>query len=138
MDAPQPASPLLRLPPEIRNMIYEYVFGDRMICPVQSWYGTIKLKCVPHTRDRHNHALEIFTALTKTCRQIHKETRLLPFKYCDYQVKIQHTLGYVYWMNRANRELREVVWARLTEAQRALVRARENGMRTKPTIWIVD
>lgn len=86
--SPQPASPLLRLPGEIRNRIYEYVFSDHMICPRRDWNGTIKLKCVPTTRGRHNNSFESFIALTKTCRQICEETRLLPFKYCDYQVKV--------------------------------------------------
>lgn len=136
--SPQPASPLLRLPGEIRNRIYEYVFSDHRIWPRKDWHGTIKLKCVPATRGRYNNSFERFIALTKTCRQIREETRLLPFKYCDYQVKIQYASDYVYWMDCADQELREVVWARLTEAQRMLVKVWKNAMRTNPTIQIWD
>lgn len=137
--SPRPASPLpfLRLPGEIRNMIYEYVFSER-ICPIQYWNGTIKMRWLQAVHNRYNGPFDVFTALTRTCRQIYKETRLMPFKYCEYHISFHYTIEYVYCMDRADQELRDVVWARFTEAERELVKAKENRMRAEPDRWFLD
>lgn len=112
-----PLSPLLRLPGELRNKIYEYVFSDQTICPSEDWLcGTIKLSCKSTTATWFEDTFEVFTALTKTCRQIHEETRLLPFEYCYYEV---YKFTFRHWLDRMDREMREIVWLRLTEGQRA-------------------
>lgn len=41
-------------------------------------------------------------------------------------------------MDRADQELRDVVWARFTEAERELVKAKENRMRAEPDRWFLD
>jgi hypothetical protein len=65
-------SPLLRLPPEIRNRIWRYTLGGKVF---RQCYGTNR-RCVlrPEPRERGN----IFALLT-ACRQIYAETSVLPF-----------------------------------------------------------
>ena len=71
--------PLLKLPPEIRNTIYEYVLGGHKLYYVA--YGD-KMSLRHNPPDPKSEFAEIpqFLALTKTCRQIQAETKLLPFK----------------------------------------------------------
>ncbi|KAI4946689.1 hypothetical protein J4E91_006860 [Alternaria rosae] len=59
-------SPLLRLPAELRNMIYAYVFGDN------KWTFT-------GWNARKNSAKESDLALLLTSRQLHKKTALLSY-----------------------------------------------------------
>ncbi|KAL5121356.1 hypothetical protein ACEQ8H_000824 [Pleosporales sp. CAS-2024a] len=61
----QQVSPLLRLPPEIRNMVYRYVFQG------MEWAMRI---CEGEIRARDENP-----ALLKVCRQINAETALLPY-----------------------------------------------------------
>jgi hypothetical protein len=71
--------PLLRLPGELRNQIYGYIFEDArqaVICP---GCGT----CIP-PYDQRNYTLKwhypaSLLGLLETCRMIHAETKLLPF-----------------------------------------------------------
>jgi hypothetical protein len=60
-------SPLLRLPPEIRNTIYTFVFGIGTILMIHLRYG---LSC--RTEGSLN--------LLRVCRQVYTETCLLPYK----------------------------------------------------------
>ncbi|KAH7399514.1 hypothetical protein BKA66DRAFT_565585 [Pyrenochaeta sp. MPI-SDFR-AT-0127] len=66
----QRESPLLRLPPEIRNQIFEIVLGGRV-------FELEGPSCEnPNFVERSQHVL----ALLAVCRQIYAETSLLPFK----------------------------------------------------------
>lgn len=64
-------SPLLRMPPDIRNRIYTYTLGDR-----HAWYhfflSAFRPVCFPGIE------------LLRTCRQLYSETRILPFFYNTY------------------------------------------------------
>ncbi|PVI04526.1 hypothetical protein DM02DRAFT_668950 [Periconia macrospinosa] len=79
---PQPSSPLLRLPAEIRNRIYTLVLHHpsniriRFTTPVYWRYGILPngLKYILRT-DAPRNSL----SLLATCRQIHAEANLLPF-----------------------------------------------------------
>ncbi|PVI04525.1 hypothetical protein DM02DRAFT_651474 [Periconia macrospinosa] len=72
-------SPFLRLPPEIRNRIYEFVLGGRLL-----------LLSPPELRDGYPvNSL----ALLLVCRQIHQETRDLPFTLNRFTVKHPHERG---------------------------------------------
>jgi hypothetical protein len=64
-------SPLLRLPPEIRNRIWAYALGGKVIRQIFT-----RRKCVllPQPQERIN----AFTLLA-ACRQIYAETAALPF-----------------------------------------------------------
>jgi hypothetical protein len=66
-------SPLLRLPSETSNQIYDYVFTQR---PYTSLYGLCYGRCRSWTTIRR-----LGLALTSSkCRRLHQETVLLPFK----------------------------------------------------------
>lgn len=73
LKVPQFTSPLLRLPGELRNEIYAYVFSG-IKWPLTSWPDQ------PHT-DRMT-----FSALPSTCRQLRAESRLLPYRYAEYEI----------------------------------------------------
>ena len=92
----------LDLPGEIRNRIYYYVFTNQDVLLIKDSHGTIKLECL--------NGWYKYTALTRTCRQIHKETRILPFKYCNYLL-IAYSRDYLRWMELVDQELREIVKA---------------------------
>ena len=104
--SPQFASRLLRLPGEIRNRIYYYVFTNQDVLLIKDSHGTIKLECI--------NGWYKYTALTRTCRQIHKETRLLPSKYCNYLL-IAYSRDYLRWMELVDQELCEIVKANLNK-----------------------
>ncbi|OWY42208.1 hypothetical protein AALT_g11440 [Alternaria alternata] len=68
-------SPLLRLPPEIRNGIYAYVFGNKRyrLWPKIRPGGSPVVVKPDQTEYRHPN-------LPLVCRQLYHETRLLPYK----------------------------------------------------------
>jgi hypothetical protein len=69
------SSPLLRLPPELRNQIYEYVLGGEIYYLLDSSGRMILIK------NRYNGARrpqKHCFALLETCRQLHAETASLP------------------------------------------------------------
>jgi hypothetical protein len=76
-------SPLLRLPAELRNEIYAYVFTDEYMfasitCSTDAIdrdYGPIIHTCI-------NKPYRV--ALTSTCRALHAETQNLPFKLNEF------------------------------------------------------
>jgi hypothetical protein len=112
----QPTSPLLCLPGEVRNMIYEYVFSDQTINTVMDGpSGTIKLSCKT-TYDQSDDSYEKYIALTETCRQIHYETYILPWKLCDYKV-MSYSFGL--WLNRVDIGTHDLVWSLLTDEEKA-------------------
>ncbi|KAH6629090.1 hypothetical protein C7974DRAFT_393824 [Boeremia exigua] len=87
-------SPFLRLPGEVRNRIYEYALGGKVISYNQHHshsidadyyrqhgYGTPE----PHTVSTLLH-------LTATCRQIHAETDLHIFKYNEFLINTSTVL----------------------------------------------
>jgi hypothetical protein len=66
----QTNSPLLRLPAELRNRVYEYVFGDvRLI--LGNWPGARIMTTTGHDANA--------LALATTSCQLYVETKLLPF-----------------------------------------------------------
>jgi len=99
----QSTSPLLRLPGELRNKIYVYVFSG-ITWPLISWpYQT-------HTD------LMTFSALPRTCRQLRAECRLLPYKYADHE--LWSTLDFCESLIPLDEEAQAVVCDALTEVQR--------------------
>lgn len=79
-------SPLLCLPAELRNRIYGYVFGVpwiRACCGSDrfcTYWGCNE--CIDDILYRFKfkfHYPRRLLALTETCRQIHEETKILPF-----------------------------------------------------------
>ena len=82
----QRSSPLLRLPGELRNQIYEYALSGWQIQMAYSRaiYGQQAVYCrrIGETEDDWTgwiEATQAITALPVTCRQLCAETQLLPF-----------------------------------------------------------
>lgn len=67
-------SPLLRLPPEIRNKIWTIALGDMIFIPNRDWFARPYLWVAANPP--RNHRL----ALLRTCRQVFCETALIPYK----------------------------------------------------------
>ncbi|KAH7086759.1 hypothetical protein FB567DRAFT_602292 [Paraphoma chrysanthemicola] len=73
------SSPLLRLPPELRNKIYTYVLTSRY--GIHTWcyaqlHGGISVSMSGSVDDLRTQP--DYFAVLRTCRQIHSEARLLP------------------------------------------------------------
>ncbi|KAG9204180.1 hypothetical protein G6514_001819 [Epicoccum nigrum] len=88
----QRLSPLLRLPGEIRNRIYFYAVGNGPL-PIPSGHTS------PNLFGLHT--------LSKVCRQLHAETRLLPYALND--LCFVTIPSFVAWSRRAPEEVRAVV-----------------------------
>jgi hypothetical protein len=88
----QELSPLLRLPGEIRNRIFFYAIGNDTL-PIPS--------------DHTPPDLSKGRILSKVCRQLHAETRLLPYAVND--LCFVTIPSFVAWSRRAPQEVRAVV-----------------------------
>ncbi|GJC90095.1 hypothetical protein ColLi_12933 [Colletotrichum liriopes] len=81
-------SPLLRLPPEIRNKIYRLLLAARRIHvhhdPKTSSFHCVALRPTanPWTYKRHHVLSRGLTLLVRVCRQLYHETELLPYREC--------------------------------------------------------
>ncbi|KZL65259.1 hypothetical protein CT0861_10694 [Colletotrichum tofieldiae] len=81
-------SPLLRLPPEIRNKIYRLLLAARRIHvrhdPKTSSFHCVALRPTanPWTYKRHHILSRGLTLLVRVCRQLYHETELLPYREC--------------------------------------------------------
>ncbi|KAF3001361.1 hypothetical protein E8E13_006383 [Curvularia kusanoi] len=86
------ASPLLTLPAELRNIIWALVLGNTtydISCTIRIPWGT-SVKNL--TTSAHS------LALLRTCRQIHAETRYLPFTLNTFQFKSED--AFKPWLKR--------------------------------------
>lgn len=84
----------MRLPGEIRNRIYDYVFSaDHIVVrrPMsESGYLPIRFFCLPYDRSARPHYQSLFSLLQSqlVCRQYYAETRLLVFHNNKFAVGI--------------------------------------------------
>jgi hypothetical protein len=134
MPTDQPASPLLSLPPELRNIIYVYVFSGHRIEPVlydnekpdevNVYTCETKLQETRHSTIQDFHLL---VALTQTCRQIRAEARLLPWKLNKYTVS--RSAHFVKWLDLLEDAVRLIVWKNLSERQLNAVSMRRDILR---------
>jgi hypothetical protein len=74
----QRQSPLLRLPAELRNRIYEYTLGGNTIL-INPWFGKPRFRITVCDETSWEHP-GCLVALTAVCRQIHAEARFVPFE----------------------------------------------------------
>lgn len=72
-------SPLLRLPPELRNLIYKAIF-----------YGYIRICITPRADWIHGQQPKVLFLLT--CRQIHHEASSIFYSTCTFDFKFLHTI----------------------------------------------
>lgn len=117
-----PASPLLDLPPELRNRIYYYVFSGNVISI--RWFRA----CVCRYSNTNDSRVFLYTkaeqlrfqalmAPTQVCRQMRSENRLLPYKYSTYDFP-GALYGFSKWLQSLDQAAKAVVAAALTEVQR--------------------
>jgi hypothetical protein len=91
MQRNQDRSPLLRLPPEIRTIIFEYVFSRITVAIMSHKYTT-------RPPIRICGAGQHFLAILQVSRQIYADAALLPFAMCQFQPHNQMT-GFNTWVN---------------------------------------
>ena len=118
-----PTSPLLRLPGELRNKIYAYVFDtpERWVFTFHS--ATVTVTCTPKPASPQR--FPTFLALTATCRQIRAETHLTPWKRCVWKYTLyrigRYRLGgyinFLRWWAREDPRLRRLAWEGMSEEQ---------------------
>ncbi|KAH6849564.1 hypothetical protein B0T12DRAFT_486270 [Alternaria alternata] len=94
------SSPLLRLPPEIRNMIYTLILDVNTVM-------------VAHAGLVRSRRFEISVTLLRVCRQIHAEAALLPYAFNTF-VFWGTTLSLKTFLDGRNKEqiaaMRKVQW----------------------------
>lgn len=128
----QSASPLLCLLPELRNKIYEHVFGGNTIYIFNTSFSSKRYECAIANRLNPNemwNRVQMFrasTALTRTSRQLHKETRLLPFVHGKFSWNgpyLYHwkSRNFAKWLNRIDDVIRAAVWTALDDELREFV-----------------
>ncbi|KAH3997102.1 hypothetical protein HBH69_130060 [Parastagonospora nodorum] len=117
-------SPLLRLPGEIRNIIYSKIFDDLEIDPV--YFGSGEFACRSgykwSSKEKSFKNFNSIVGFTHSCRQIHAETRHRMWK--DSSFEVRHPAIFADWMERLRKDLQEVVWAGLSPEQRGAVSQR--------------
>ena len=95
------SSPLLRLPPEIRNMIYTLIIDVVTVVFTKARLG------------RGRHPIQDGLALLRVCRQIHAEAALLPYAFNTF-VFWGTTLSLKTFLDGRNKEqiaaMRKVQW----------------------------
>lgn len=122
------AFPFLRLPPEIRNRIYFFVFSNLrlFIIPlphcgrmVYECY-VLRVGCTLSPRRRIEFTNDI--ALVRTCRQIYSETHLLLFRYARYHIRPRYgDSDFAEWMGVLDQIMQAFVWGALNEEQKTYV-----------------
>ena len=113
-----PTSPLLRLPPELRNKIYAYIFSGYQI---DIWFAD-KFEASLTGENSWRSTPDIFQALvapTYTCRQIYAETRLLPYKYSMYVFTYGH--WFIKWLDGLEDAVQAIVWDRVGDLAKEAV-----------------
>jgi hypothetical protein len=61
-------------------------------------------------------------AVVRTCRQIYEETHLLPLKHAEYYISSKlNDEEFARWMRFLDQTMQGIVWATLSEEQKAVV-----------------
>jgi hypothetical protein len=87
----QKESPLLRLPSELRNQIYDLVFSDLYFYPTLDHLalppGVLSVFCEKRSDPSSGRGpVANPTALLRTCRQVHKDAELLLFECAEFNL----------------------------------------------------
>jgi hypothetical protein len=109
-DPASPTSPLLRLPPEVRNTIYAYAFSG---CEIIAYYSYPQPQVESSGAGPSFERCKTLFAPTMVCRQMYAETRLLPYKYSEYDVRTCQV--FEKWLDHLDEAARAMVWAKLEE-----------------------
>ena len=116
----QPESPLLRLPGELRNKIYGYVFSTVPEYPNLMVERDLQLKNIidPYHQNPDRKDCNLSLAITQTCRQIRTETRLLPYTYAKYEI----SSWFVCWLMVLDDDARTAAWDALMQTEKDMVK----------------
>ena len=79
-------SPLLRLPAELRNKIYEYALGGMQLRISYSERKFALLSALSYDPSVSLTPLHRFVGLTLVSRQLYAETKILPFELCTMDI----------------------------------------------------
>ncbi|KAF3001334.1 hypothetical protein E8E13_005805 [Curvularia kusanoi] len=152
MSKPPSTFAFLDLPAELRNEIYKHVFSgwiipfyqetqlsllsfsrpyqaELLFCDIKRWNNRpVSCQCRKANSSDHSIPFTTLTALSRTCRQVYEETRLLPFRYCRYYVSLDELKTWLLWLTRMDGAMFKIVWEALTEAQRAVLLSERDTM----------
>lgn len=101
----QKQSPLLRLPRELRDKIYDYVIGSGQIS-IQPLVDQCHLADRVYPHHELVPTIQLFT-LSSICRQLHAETALLPFH--QYSMILANTRASLTRLGQMSREQRAAI-----------------------------
>ncbi|KAF2996838.1 hypothetical protein E8E13_003511 [Curvularia kusanoi] len=102
----QEQSPLLRLPRELRDKIWYHVIGNNYIS--MKPYPQEHLACAEYPGCTTMPLIKLF-ALGSTCRQLHGETALLPFRLCAMDYGRLYSVAVFEWLGRLSGEQRAAI-----------------------------
>lgn len=129
----QPASPFLRLPGELRNQIYVYVFTGWNLRPILYGDGSIVMATVDDLHGPPSFGTCLIresdepNATSLTCRQMHAETKNMLYKYSKYDLRWQYE--FTKWLHMVEDEVRAMVWESLTELEKEIVQRMRERLR---------
>ncbi|KAF2132678.1 hypothetical protein P153DRAFT_382296 [Dothidotthia symphoricarpi CBS 119687] len=105
----QETSPLLRLPAELRNRIYELAIGGYEIHPETcSESDTLDMDCRQYnSSEKTTMSWDKLFNLSYTCCQLHAETKLLPYQLSIFQ--ITYAGWFDYWLSIISEEQLECI-----------------------------
>jgi hypothetical protein len=102
MEAHPQASSFLRLPAELRNQIYTYILGGETFS-VHCWRRYTPFGFATRILRKRR----LFLALLAVSRQLHSETRLLPFRLNVFRFKSQD--AFVSWLDKFALDQQEAI-----------------------------
>jgi hypothetical protein len=102
MEAPHQASSFLCLPAELRNQVYTYVLGGETFS-IHCWRRYTPFGFATRILRKRR----FFLALLVVCRQLHSETRLLPFRLNAFRFKSQDAFDS--WLDKFTLDQQETI-----------------------------
>lgn len=94
-------TPLLCLPPEVRNQIWGYALGGNVFDVVPCYIDESTYLCKPSAQSLPRTNI----ALLSVCRQIYAETALLPYKLNAFRFATKQEFGWVENLHQVQRAL---------------------------------
>lgn len=112
----------LRLPPELRNLIYYYCLG-----------GTTWLIGARSRNELSDNRVSSSLALLHVCRQIHSEAALFPYMFNTFHGK--HDGHLIDWVEKLQPHQRLAVRS-IKSVQRGYIVETEEGLEVSPSFWM--
>jgi hypothetical protein len=87
---------LLRLPAELRNIIWGYALGSNTF-DIHCWFSYSRERIITKVLNRQKN----FLSLLRTCRQIYSEAHLLPYRFNGFRIRNEDAI--IPWLNGLER-----------------------------------